>query len=95
MVEDRESIGHCQVLRIRGGLSRDVGRWISTSVVRDASAAPGKPADLGFPAAMVSSELVDEQDRFPCPNVLEIEVDSIVGGRKTLLSPTPGTLIIR
>ena len=56
----------------------NIRRWVAPCAVGHAPVPPGEEPDLRFPAPVVASELVDENDREARSGLLVVQPDTVV-----------------
>lgn len=79
-IEHGYRVGYCVVLGIARRIGGHTRRWISPSCVSYAAMTTRKRTHLRLPAPVVSSELMDEQDRTPRAGRFDMEVDVVGSG---------------
>jgi len=77
------------LLRVGGRVGRHPGRRVPPGRVRHAPVAAAEEPHLRLPAAVVTRELVDEQQRRPGPGALRVERHAVAGHDRGHLRPPP------
>ncbi len=80
MIQQVHRVGEGGLPAIGGSLARHVGRRIASGVQDDAAVAAREIAHLVFPASVVATELVQEQDRIAFAGILEIKLHAVAFG---------------
>jgi hypothetical protein len=74
-VEHIESVLYRVLLGVGSEIVRDRRGWVATSRIGNASEPSREVPDLEVPASMVTCELMDEEERRPDADLLDVEGD--------------------
>jgi hypothetical protein len=77
-VQHGDRVGDRAVLAVAMRIGRDVRRRVAARGVRDAAVAGREVPHLRLPAAVVTGELVDEQQRLASAGDLGVQGDAVV-----------------